>query len=67
MLFKPSTVMIVGFFVAVPVIVLAIRKLAYELYNWFPNAARICQVGRKREFKFYWSDRAYFSSNHHKQ
>lgn len=62
MLFKPSASVIVGFFLAVSLIVLAIRKLAYELYNWFPNSERVYEFQWKREFQFYWSDRAYFST-----
>jgi hypothetical protein len=42
--------------------VFAVRKLAYQLYRWFPTAQRVCIFGRKREFKFYWSRRADFTS-----
>src|SRR5579862_469577 len=50
----------IDFFVFIFVIMLAIRKTSYELYNRFPNAARVHQFLRKRELKFYWMNRADF-------
>ena len=60
-LFKPTeTVIVYSFFFVL--FVVAIRKLTYQLYNWFPNAARVCEFGRKRKVKFYWADRVNFST-----
>ena len=40
----------------------AVRKLTYHLYCWFPTAKRVCIFVRKREFEFYWSTRADYTS-----
>ena len=63
-LFKPSNGMSVGFLVgeSVAFLVFGIRKAAFELYNWFPNATRVYEFRWKREFKFYWSERADFTT-----
>jgi len=38
--------------------VYAIRKFAYHLYAWFPNAVRIHEFLWKRKVDYYWSGRA---------
>src|ERR1700730_15352367 len=59
---KFSTVSIVGFFVAIFLIILAIRKLAYKLYCWFPSAPRVYEFQWQRKLNFYWTERADFST-----
>ena len=39
------------------VTIFAVRKLAYQLYLWFPNALRVYQFSGKRESNFYWVNR----------
>ena len=62
MLLKFSVIGIVGLFIAIFFIILAIRKLAFQLYNWFPSAQRVYEFQWQRKFNFYWSERADFST-----
>ena len=61
-LFELSLLMVIGFVAVVVFAIFAVRKIVYYLYNWFPNAMRIHEFLWKREFKFYWTERADFSS-----
>lgn len=58
---KPTGTVIVWTFFSMALIIIAVRKIAYELYRWFPNATRVYEFLWKREFKFYWVNRADFS------
>src|SRR5215469_2291097 len=58
---KPSGAGIVFALFLVSFVIFSVRKLAYHLYLWFPNADRVCQFAGKREANFYWVNRADFS------
>ena len=60
-LFKFPAAMVIRFFFLVSTIIFAVRKFAYELYVWFPNAHRIYEFLGKREPTFYWVNRTDFS------
>jgi hypothetical protein len=59
---KLSGIAVICFFVSAFLIVGAVRKITYSLYNWFPSAKRVYEFQWQRELKFYWSRKADFST-----